>query len=146
MKLSAKSRYALASLVKMALVHESQPTITVLEIADELEISKIYLERIFSELRRGEVVGSIKGSQGGYYLTRAPKEISLYDILHAVEPALFSENDATVDKTSQNIERALVEMVYTPMKEGFAKVLTAISLADITLEAQGEEGNYMYYL
>lgn len=146
MKLSAKSRYALASLVKMALVHESQPTITVLEIADELEISKIYLERIFSELRRGEVVGSIKGSQGGYYLTRAPKEITLYDILHAVEPALFSENDATVDKTSQNIERALVEMVYTPMKEGFAKVLTAISLADITLEAQGEEGNYMYYL
>ena len=146
MKLSAKSRYALASLVKMALVHESQPTITVLEIADELEISKIYLERIFSELRRGEVVGSIKGSQGGYYLTRAPKEITLYDILHAVEPALFSENDATVDKTSQNIERALVEMVYTPMKEGFAKVLTAITLADITLEAQGEEGNYMYYL
>ncbi len=146
MKLSAKSRYALASLVKMALVHESQPTITVLEIADELEISKIYLERIFSELRRGEVVGSIKGSQGGYYLTRAPKEITLYDILHAVEPALFSDNDATVDKTSQNIERALVEMVYTPMKEGFAKMLTAISLADITLEAQGEEGNYMYYL
>jgi|SRR5699024_3906529 len=146
MKLSAKSRYALASLVKMALVHESQPTITVLEIADELEISKIYLERIFSELRRGDVVGSIKGSQGGYYLTRAPKEITLYDILHAVEPALFSENDATVVKTSQNIERALVEMVYTPMKEGFAKVLTAISLADITLEAQGEEGNYMYYL
>lgn len=146
MKLSAKSRYALASLVKMALVHESQPTITVLEIAEELEISKIYLERIFSELRRGEVVGSIKGSQGGYYLTRAPKEITLYDILHAVEPTLFSENDATVDKTSQNIERALVEMVYTPMKEGFAKMLTAISLADITLEAQGEEGNYMYYL
>ncbi len=146
MKLSAKSRYALASLVKMALVHESQPTITVLEIADELEISKIYLERIFSELRRGEVVGSIKGSQGGYYLTRAPKEITLYEILHAVEPALFSDNDATVEKTSQNIERALVEMVYTPMKEGFAKMLTAISLADITLEAQGEEGNYMYYL
>lgn len=146
MKLSAKSRYALASLVKMALVHESQPTITVLEIADELEISKIYLERIFSELRRGEVVGSIKGSQGGYYLTRAPKEITLYDILHAVEQALFSENDATVDKTSQNIERALVEMVYTPMKEGLAKMLTDITLADITLEAQGEEGNYMYYL
>lgn len=146
MKLSAKSRYALASLVKMALVHESQPTITVLEIAEELEISKIYLERIFSELRRGEVVGSIKGSQGGYYLTRAPKEITLYDILHSVEPALFSENDATVDKTSQNIERALVEMVYTPMKEGLAKMLTGISLADITLEAQGEEGNYMYYL
>ncbi len=146
MKLSAKSRYALASLVKMALVHESQPTITVLEIADELEISKIYLERIFSELRRGEVVGSIKGSQGGYYLTRAPKEITLYDILHSVEQGLFSENDATVDKTSQNIERALVEMVYTPMKEGLEKMLTSITLADISLEAQGEEGNYMYYL
>ena len=40
MKLSAKSRYALASLVKMALVHESQPVTTVLEIAEDLEISK----------------------------------------------------------------------------------------------------------
>ncbi len=146
MKLSAKSRYALASLVKMALVHESQPTTTVLEIAEDLEISKIYLERIFSELRRGEVVGSIKGAQGGYYLTRAPKEITLYDILHAVEPALFSENDATVDKTAHKIEKALVSMVYTPMKEGLAKILTGITLSDIALEAQGEEGNYMYYL
>lgn len=146
MKLSAKSRYALASLVKMALVHESQPTVTVLEIAEELEISKIYLERIFSELRRGEVVGSIKGAQGGYYLTRAPKEITLYDILESVEPALFSENDETVSQASQKIERALVQMVYQPMREGLSNTLTAITLADIALEAQGEEGNYMYYL
>lgn len=146
MKLSAKSRYALASLVKMALVHESQPTITVLEIADELEISKIYLERIFSELRRGEVVGAIKGAQGGYYLLRAPKEITLYDILESVEPALFAENEATVNQSSQKIESALVQMVYTPMREGLSKILTAITLADIALEAQGEEGNYMYYL
>lgn len=146
MKLSAKSRYALASLVKMALVHESQPTVTVLEIAEELEISKIYLERIFSELRRGEVVGSIKGAQGGYYLTRAPKEITLYDILESVEPALFSTNDETVNQASQKIERALVEMVYKPMREGLSNTLTAITLADIALEAQGEEGNYMYYL
>ncbi len=146
MKLSAKSRYALASLVKMALVHESQPTVTVLEIAEELEISKIYLERIFSELRRGEVVGSIKGAQGGYYLTRAPKEITLYDILESVEPALFSENDDTVSQSSQKIERALVLMVYKPMREGLSDTLTAITLADIALEAQGEEGNYMYYL
>lgn len=146
MKLSAKSRYALASLVKMALVHESQPVTTVLEIAEDLEISKIYLERIFSELRRGEVVGSIKGAQGGYYLMRAPKEITLYDILSSVEPALFTENDATVEETAHNIERALLEQVYRPMGEGLMKILTNIKLSDIALEAQEEEGNYMYYL
>ena len=146
MKLSAKSRYALASLVKMALVHESQPTITVLEIADSLEISKIYLERIFSELRRGDVVGSIKGAQGGYYLTKAPADITLYDILYSVEPALFTDNEATVEQSSQKIERALVEMVYTPMREGLEKTLKGIKLFDIALEAQGEDGNYMYYL
>ncbi|WP_026878899.1 Rrf2 family transcriptional regulator [Ignatzschineria larvae DSM 13226] len=146
MKLSAKSRYALASLVKMALVHQAQPTVTVLEIAETLEISKIYLERIFSELRRGEVVGSIKGSQGGYYLTKAPNEITLYEILASVEPALFATNDATVETTAPKIERALTAVVYEPMHTTLETLLKGITLSDIALQAQGEEGNYMYYL
>ncbi len=146
MKLSAKSRYALASLVKMALVYQAQPTVTVLEIAESLEISKIYLERIFSELRRGAVVGSIKGAQGGYYLTKAPNETTLYEILASVEPALFATNDTTVDKTAPKIEQVLGNVVYTPMQNTLETLLKGITLSDIALQAQGEEGNYMYYL
>lgn len=146
MKLSAKSRYALASVIKMATAYESTETMTVLAIATELNISKIYLERVFSQLKQGNVVSSIKGAQGGYYLSRPPCDITAHDVLSCVEPALFAHNDKTVDEIAPNIEKTLVHQLYEPLDHAITESLKAITLEALAKDAQKSDDNYMYYL
>ena len=85
MRISAKGRYALAAMVHMAQGHANGECTTLISISEKLGISKIYLEQVFSLLKRGDIVTSVKGAQGGYMLTRSPGEISAYQVLSAVE-------------------------------------------------------------
>ena len=89
MRISAKGRYALASTISLAQDYAKGEYTTVLSISEKLGISKIYLEQVFSLLKRGGIVNSVKGSQGGYQLARMPQQITLYDVLSAVELSLF---------------------------------------------------------
>ncbi len=73
----------------------------VISISEKLGISKIYLEQVFALLKRGGIVNSIKGSRGGYQLSRSPRQISLYDILSSVETSLFEPVEDTVGEKRQ---------------------------------------------
>ena len=85
MKISAKGRYGLAAMTYLARNYASGSPVTIVSISEKLGISKIYLEQVFSLLKRARLVNSIKGSQGGYQLSRAPREITPYDILSSIE-------------------------------------------------------------
>ncbi|GAA5101395.1 RrF2 family transcriptional regulator [Wohlfahrtiimonas larvae] len=146
MKLSAKSRYALASVTKMAMAYDSKETMTILEIATDLNISKIYLERVFSQLKQGNIVSAIKGAQGGYFLTNTPDKISIYEVLSSVEPALFADNEKTVDEIAPKIEQALQQQIYIRLDEALKESLSSVTLADLAEDAQKDDDNYMYYL
>ena len=85
MKISTKGRYALAAMISLA-QQESIPGVeTLTALSGRLGLSKLYLEQVFSLLRRAELVLSVKGAQGGYRLARSAAEISLWDILEAIE-------------------------------------------------------------
>ena len=56
-----------------------------------LAVSKIYLEQVFSLLKRDGLANSIKGAQGGYQLSRPAEEISVYDILSVAELSMFEK-------------------------------------------------------
>ena len=68
MKISAKGRYGLAAMTYLARNYAAGTPITIVSISEKLGISKIYLEQVFSLLKRARLVNSIKGSQGGYQL------------------------------------------------------------------------------
>ena len=144
MKISAKSRYALAALVYMAQHSAANEPTTVLSLSENLGISKIYLEQVFSLLRRGDVVTSIKGAQGGYRLTREPSNISIFDIFSAIETSMFERTESTVASSSETIERAMFGVVFEPLDNALRSTLTAISLEDIVSKAA--KNDYMYYL
>ncbi len=74
--------YALKALIFIATKKEKKATIR--EISKENKISFPYILRICSLLRKGNILKSTKGRKGGYYLTRSPKDISLYEIINAV--------------------------------------------------------------
>ncbi|MDR0197145.1 MAG: Rrf2 family transcriptional regulator [Oscillospiraceae bacterium] len=147
MKLSAKSRYALAALIYMGRYGYDGEIITILSLSEKLGISKIYLEQVFSLLKRGGVVVSMKGAQGGYHLARSPREISVYDVFSSVELSLFETTDKTVADKASEIETAMQNDVFAKLDEAISETLGKITLDTLAARAgqYGGEG-YMYYL
>jgi len=87
MRLSTRGRYACRALLELA-AHRGRGTIPIDRIAEKQFISKRYLEHIFARLRKAGIVHGARGSKGGYVLTRDPAEISIGEIVRAVEGPL----------------------------------------------------------
>lgn len=131
MKISAKTQYGLAAMIYIAAREDGSP-ITVLQVSEQLDISKIYLEQVFSLLKRAELVQSVKGAQGGYRLARPAKDISAYDILNALDTALLEETAPALRSCrAQGIQAAMQNLVLTPLDEGLQKFLQGISLLQL---------------
>jgi Rrf2 family iron-sulfur cluster assembly transcriptional regulator len=84
MRLSTKSRFAVNALIDLALREQAGP-VALAAIATRQQISLSYLEQLFSRLKRDGIVESTRGPGGGYTLARRPADISLADIVNAVE-------------------------------------------------------------
>lgn len=84
MRLSTKSRYGLRALFDIAYNSGNMPT-QIQDISRRQEISPRYLEQIFQALKKGGILKSKRGPQGGYYLARSPEEITVREILNATE-------------------------------------------------------------
>jgi Rrf2 family protein len=87
MKISTRGRYAVRLMLDLAL-NDSDTYITVKSIAERQDISGKYLEQIISVLSRAGFVKSVRGSQGGYKLSRPPEEYTVGMILRAIEGSL----------------------------------------------------------
>jgi Rrf2 family protein len=146
MKISSKGRYALAAMILLA-QHAAQDTpLTVIEMAGELGVSKIYLEQVFSLLRKGGLVTSMKGSQGGYSLSQSASEISAADILSVTETSIFEDVEPTVADTKPGMERALQDTLFKPANQVFLEIFQGMPLSDLAEEAlrSSAEDGYMY--
>lgn len=86
MKLSNRAIYGLRALFDLAYHGGGRPT-QLREVAEREDIPVRFLEQIFQDLKRAELVESRRGPKGGYVLTRQPEEISLLETLEALEDA-----------------------------------------------------------
>lgn len=154
MRISAKARYGLAATASMAYGSSNSETggqnecTTIISLSEKLGISKIYLEQVFSLLKRGGIVTSTKGSQGGYALARPAKEITVYDILFSIETSFFEKTDETIRNNDEYIERAMQELIFDKIDSSLKDILIKTSLEDIAehIARCRNDGNYMYYL
>lgn len=89
MKISCKARYAVVAMVDMASQNPSSPReclpVSLREISQRQELPLPFLEQLFRKLKKSALVTSIRGNQGGYRLARQAHDISILDILLAVE-------------------------------------------------------------
>ena len=147
MRISAKGRYALASVVHMAQQRNGE-SITLVSISERLGISKIYLEQVFSLLKRGELVTSVKGAQGGYLLSASPGQISVLDVLTAVETGLFDKTEDTVAERAPEIEFAMRERAFQALDDAVSASLSQVTLEDLVLASEKHKGDdaAMYYI
>ena len=143
MRISSKGRYGLAVMASMAKHEGVDKIVTVVNLSERLQISKIYLEQVFTLLKRGGLVTSVKGANGGYYLARTPKDITVFDVLSAIESAIFEKIEPTISKGDENLERVITENVFDVLYDTVKNVLSGISLEDIVAKSSKD---YMYYL
>jgi len=83
MQLTSKGRYAVSAMVDLA-QHKGHNPITLASISERQFISLSYLEQLFRKLREADLVTSVRGPGGGYLLSKSASEISISDIMHAV--------------------------------------------------------------
>src|SRR6185369_8889255 len=84
MRLTTKGRFAVTAMVDLALRHGGGP-VTLAEISSRQRLSLSYLEQLFGKLRRRELVESVRGPGGGYHLGRDMAQISIAEIIRAVD-------------------------------------------------------------
>ena len=87
MKLSTKGRYGLRALIDLALYSE-EDAVSIQSIAKRQNISDSYLEQLVRKLKHAGLVISVRGAQGGYKLAKPAEEISVGDVLRALEGSL----------------------------------------------------------
>lgn len=148
MRVSAKGRYALAAVIHMAQNYAAGEPITVIRISEYLGISKIYLEQVFSLLKRSKIVTSAKGSQGGYQLARMPGQITVLDVLSAVELALFEKAEDTVPEKAPAIEAAIRSSAFDILDHAIKTALEKVTLEDLVAEAERYQSDSapMFYI
>lgn len=148
MRISSKGRYAIAALIYMAQKAYTDEQITIISIANNLGISKIYLEQVFSMLKRANIVVSLKGSQGGYKLLVATDKITVGDIARAVETSLFEKTESSVSKESGSIDKAMETLIWDNLDKAVASALDSISLRELAEKATSLKNgdNLMFYI
>lgn len=137
MKISTKGRYALRMLLDLA-EHRSCGFIALKDIAERQNISKKYLEQIIPILNQSGILQTVRGSQGGYRLAKAPDQYTVGDILRLTEGSLAPV--ACAEQEPPLCERS-GECAMLPVWKGLFRVineyLDSITLQDI-LDQQRE--------
>lgn len=150
MRISSKGRYAVAAMITMSLEQNGTDPITILSISEKLGISKIYLEQVFSLLKKAGLVNSIKGAQGGYKLADTPERIAVGEILHAVEQGLFEKTERSVSGAGEEaaVEDVMETMIWNPLDQSVAALLRQISLSQLAEEVKKQQQGSanMYYI
>ena len=96
LKLTTKGRYGLRAVIDLAMYAKNEP-VSLSDVAERQNISISYLEQLIAKLKKAGIVQSTRGAQGGYALAKAPEEISVGEILRALEGSLSPVDCSAVD-------------------------------------------------
>lgn len=146
MKVSTRGRYGLRALVDMA-IHSGDAPISLVQVANRQKISLNYLEQVFGTLRKAGIVNSIKGAGGGYKLARAAEEITVREVLEALE-GKFSIIDRVVGEEKDEIQEATEELVWSRIDTTVNTFLEQKTLKMLAEEYKKklEYSTQMYYI
>lgn len=129
MRLTTKGRFAVTAMIDLALRNSDGP-VTLAGISERQKISLSYLEQLFGKLRRYSLVDSVRGPGGGYCLARPGDQITVADIVRAVDEHL----DATQCGGKENCkdeERCMTHELWATLNLKMYEYLTSVTLDDL---------------
>ena len=129
MRLTTKGRFAVTAMIDLALRSSDGP-VTLAGISERQKISLSYLEQLFGKLRRYSLVDSVRGPGGGYCLARSGSQITVADIVRAVDETL----DATQcggHENCKNDERCMTHELWATLNAKMFEYLSSVTLTDL---------------
>ncbi|MBA2460826.1 MAG: Rrf2 family transcriptional regulator [Actinobacteria bacterium] len=135
MRISAKVDYAIRALAELA-VAPAGP-VKGERIARAQDIPLKFLENILLELRRSEIVASQRGAEGGYWLAKPATEVSLADVIRAVEGPIATVRGARPEEVEYTGPAVALRDVWIELRASMRAVLEETSLADL-VNGRGE--------
>jgi Rrf2 family cysteine metabolism transcriptional repressor len=136
MKLSTRGRYGLKAMFQLA-IHYGEGPVPLKNIADEQNLSENYLEQLVSALRKEGLLNSVRGAQGGYMLSKPPKDITVGNILRILEGNL-APADCVIDEgyECENEESCVTKLVWVRIRDSIDEVIDSITLQDMLNESK----------
>lgn len=137
MRLTTKGRFAVTAIVDLGLRHGSGP-VTLAEISGRQKISLSYLEQLFGKLRRRGIVDSVRGPGGGYCLARDMAQLTVAEIILAVDEPI----DATQCAGKENCkdeEKCLTHDLWANLNERIFDYLGSVTLRHLVENQRAKE-------
>ena len=137
MRLTTKGRFAVTAMIDLAMHHGSGP-VTLAEISGRQKISLSYLEQLFGKLRRHHLVESVRGPGGGYCLAREMGELSVSEIILAVDEPI----DATQCGGKENCHddrKCLTHDLWATLNQRIFDYLGSVSLRQLVENQRAKE-------
>lgn len=138
MKLTTKGRFAVTAMIDLALRQDGGP-VTLAGISERQKISLSYLEQLFGKLRRHSLVNSVRGPGGGYCIARPLADVSVSDIVRAVDEPL----DATMCGGKANChddKPCMTHQLWSSLTERMIEYLDSVSLAELVEQQRTSYG------
>lgn len=131
MQISAKSDYAMRALLALAAAPDGSALVKGEALAASQKLPRKFLENILLELRRAGIVASQRGAEGGYRLARPAGEITLADVMRAVDGPL-AEVHGLRPETAEYVGAAVhLREVWVAVRASLRTVLECVTLADV---------------
>ncbi len=147
MKISAKGEYAMRAMMFLCARFDSENVVQTEDIAEHQGIPKKYLVQILLQLKANGLVTSRRGAAGGYHLSKAPKEITVGDVLRAVEGPLMAL--PCMEEPHSDVcpldDTCGLRPIWQNVRRKVTQVLDSITFQDIREQEESRQGA-MYYI
>jgi Rrf2 family protein len=130
MRVSAKTDYALRALLEMSSRTDGKP-VSAEELGRLQSIPHGFLQAILADLRKAGVVIAQRGQSGGWRMNRDPKEVSVADVIRAVDGPLVSVYGVRPEAVSYNEKAEVLQLVWIAARSSLREVFEKVSLADL---------------
>lgn len=129
MRVSAKADYAVRAAVELAAAAEGPVKGTVISKSQKIPLR--FLENILGELRHAGIVQSQRGSEGGYWLARTADDITIAEIVRAVEGPLASVRGERPEDLDYLGDAEPLRQVWVALRANIRQILESVTLADV---------------
>ena len=151
MKLSTKTRYGVRAVFDIAYHNQGRPT-QARDIARRQDVPLRYLEQIFQELRRANLVDAKRGPKGGYFLSRTPESITLGDVIRAVQGPIELLTSADDTPAGAHTSKQVPADIWRELAQRVSGVFDSVTIRDLCSRGEalgihrGDGQPHMYFI
>lgn len=140
MRISTRGHYGLKAMFDLAQHYGTTP-VPLKSIAERQNLSVQYLEQLIAMLRKAGLVKSFRGAQGGYMLADNPTQITVGDVIRALEGPVAPVEcvDEIEPKECDQADYCISRIVWEKIRNSIAQVMDSLTLADLCREAKAKE-------